>query len=183
MNNVGFYPTTQLNPYTTTIGSQGTYQSIMSYIYGASSYETINSTSATSTITTLEYTGLSLPFTPINSQNAILSYNIYSGDYGSDISAIVGVNMALYIDSNAPPAVGSSPPRTAVQIDSGGLGIGVFRTQTLVLTGGKIYGGNNLGAVYTMALNTQYYLNWYIFSATAGDVASLVILGMSMQSI
>ena len=179
MSNVGFYPTTQLNPYTTTIGSQGTYQSIMSYIYGASSYETIDATSATSTITTLEYTGLSLPFTPVNSQNAMVLYDIYSGNNG----ATVGLNMGLYIDSNAPPAIGSTPPVSAVEIDSGGLSLNVFRSQTLVLTGGKIYGGNDSGAAYTMALNTKYYLTWYMSSATSGDVASLYILGMSMQSI
>ena len=177
--NVGFYPTTQLNPYTTTIGSQGTYQSIMSYIYGASSYETINTASATSTITTLEYTGLDLPFKPLNSQNAIIAYNIYSGDN----SATVGLNMSLYIDSNAPPAVGSTPPATAVEIDSGALAIGFFRSQTLVLSGGKIYGGNNSGTSYTMTLNTPYYLTWYLSSDTAGDIASLVIFGMSIQSI
>ena len=177
--NVGFYPTTQLNPYTTTIGSQGTYQSIMSYIYGASSYETINTASATSTITTLEYTGLSLPFTPANAQNAMILYDIYSGNN----AATVGLNMGLYIDFNAPPAIGSAPPATAVAIDSGGLALNIFRSQTLVLTGNKVYGGNNSGASYTMTLNTPYYLTWYMSSTASGSLASLQVFGMSMQSI
>ena len=177
--NVGFYPTTQLNPYTTTIGSGGTFQSIMSYIYGASSYETINTASATSTITTLEYTGLDLPFTPANSQNAMILYDIYSGNN----AATVGLSMGLYIDYNPPPAIGSTPPVSAVAIDSGGLALSIFRSQTLVLTGGKIYGGNNSGASYTMALNTPYCLTWYLSSTASGSVASLVVLGMSMQSI
>ena len=177
--NVGFYPTTQLNPYTTTIGSGGTFQSIMSYIYGASSYEMMGTTSATSTVTTLEYTGLSLEFTPTNSQNALLMYNIYSGNN----SATVGLNMGLYIDSNAPPAAGAVPPATAIGIDSGGMVLGAFRSQTLLLTGGKVYGGNDNGNAITMSVNTPYYLTWYMNSATAGSVASLQVFGLSIQSI
>ena len=177
--NVGFYPTTELNPYTTTIGSGGTFQSIMSYIYGASSYEVMGTTSATSTVTTLEYTGLSLQFKPINSQDALILYNIYSGNN----SATVNLNMGLYIDSNAPPATGSVPPATATAIDSGGLALSSFRSQTLLIDNGVVYGGNNSGTPITMTLNTPYYLTWYMNSATAGDVASLQIFGLSMQSI
>lgn len=177
--NVGFYPTTQLNPYTTTIGSGGTFQSIMSYIYGASSYEVMGTTSATSTVTTLEYTGLSLQFTPVNSQDALISYDLFSGNN----AATANLTMGLYIDSNAPPATGSTPPATAIAIDSGGIVLNTFRSQTLLLTGGKVYGGNNNGAAITLSLNTPYYLTWYMNSATSGSVASLQVFGLSIQSI
>ena len=177
--NVGFYPTTQLNPYTTTIGSGGTFQSIMSYIYGASSYEMMGSTSAISTVTTLEYTGLSLEFTPTNSQEALIAYNIFSGNN----NATANLNMELYIDSNAPPTAGSIPPATATEIDSGSLNVGVFRSQTLLLENGKVYGGSNNGTAITISLNTPYYLTWYMQSLTAGSVASLQVFGLSMQSI
>ena len=179
MSNIGFYPTTQLNPYTTTIGSGGTFQSIMSYIYGASLYETINTASASSVAGNIQYTGLNLKFTPVNSQNALLKYDIYSGNG----LATTGIYMDLYFDSNPPPGSGSSPPGTAIEIDSGELALGVYRSQTLVLTGGKVYGGNNSGASYTLALNTPYYLTWYMYSAAAPSVGNLVIYGMSIQSI
>ena len=177
--NVGFYPTTQLNPYTTTIGSQGTFQSIMSYIYGASSYETMGSASAVSSTTAFGYTGFSLQFMPINSQSALILYDIFSGNN----SATVGLNMGLLIDSNAPPAIGAVPPATATQIDSGGLPLGVFRSQTLLLENGKVYGGNNNGDAFILNLNTPYYLTWYMNSLNATDVASLQIYGLSIQSI
>ena len=177
--NVGFYPTTQLNPATTTIGSQGNFQSIMSYIYGASSYEALGTSSATSSSTTLTYTGLSLAFTPVNSQNYMLSYNIYSGNN----SATVDLNMALYIDNNAPPAVSSTAPATALAIDGGELVLGGFRTQTLINVNNTIEGGNHSGTANTIALNTKYYFTWYLASTTAADVASLVIFGFSVQSV
>ena len=177
--NVGFYPTTQLNPYTTTIGSEGTFQSIMSYIYGASSYETLGTASyATTNIDSL-YTGISMAFTPINSQNALISYNIFSGNNGATNSLGEG----LYVDSNPPPATGSSPPATAIEIDNGALALNVFRSQTLLITGGKVYGGNISGVSLSMTLNTKYYLSWYASTATAGNVASLVVFGFSIQSI
>ena len=177
--NVGFYPTTQLNPATTTIGSQGNFQSIMSYIYGASSYEALGTSSATSSSTTLTYTGLSLAFTPTNSQNYMLNYNIFSGDN----SATVSLSMSLYVDTNAPPAAGSTPPATAIEIDGGGLALGGFRTQTLINVNNTIEGGNNSGTANTITLNTKYYFTWYLASTTAGDVASLQIFGFSIQSI
>ena len=162
-----------------TIGSQGTFQSIMSYIYGASSYETMGSASAVSSTTAFGYTGLSLQFTPINSQNALIQYNIFSGNN----SASTGLGMALFIDSNAPPASGSTPPATATQIDSGGIALGNFRSQTLLLDNGVVYGGNNNGNLVTLNINTNYYLTWYMQSQVAGDVASLQIFGMTIQSI
>lgn len=177
--NVGFYPTTQLNPYTTTIGSQGTYQSIMSYIYGASSYQFEGLGSATSSSTTIGYSGLSLKFTPTNSQNALINYNIYSGNNAATVELV----MQLFIDNNAPPAAGSAAPATAIIIDGGWLGLGNYRSQNLLISGGYVYGGNNSGAAVTLALNDTYYLTWYIASSTAGDVAGLVAFGLSIQSI
>ena len=184
MNNVGFYPTTQLNPYTTTIGSQGTFQSIMSYIYGAGVYETVNTDSAETSSSIQEYTGMNLSFTPINSRNALLSYNIYSGGTAGGLPApTAGIDMMLAIDTNSPPTVGSSPPATITQIDVGALSLDIYRTQTLNFTGGKIWGGANSGIPYTLILNTQYYLTWYFNSQVSGDYATLQLLGMSMQSI
>jgi hypothetical protein len=177
--NVGFYPTTQLNPYTTTIGSEGTYQSIMSYIYGASSYEVMASASAATTSTALGYSGLSLSFKPTNSQQALILYDIFCGNN----AATVDLNMSLYIDSNAPPASGSAPPATATQIDSISPPLGSFRSQTLLLTNSQVYGGANSGTAITLSLNTTYYLTWYISSVTSGSVASLQVYGLSIQSI
>ena len=181
MNNVGFYPTTQLNPYTTTIGSQGNFQSLMSYIYSAGVYETINSDSVTSTIYSLEleYSGFTLEFTPLNSTNIMILYNIYSGNN----NATVGFTMGLYIDDNPPPAIGSMPPVSAIEIDSGELALGFFRSQILVINNGIVYGGNNSGASCPLTINTKYYISWYLVSTTNGSLASLQLLGMSVQSI
>ena len=179
MSNVGFYPTTELNPYTTTIGSQGNYQSIMSYIYGASVYEMINTTSATSTIDSPEYSGLTLSFTPLNSTNIMIQYNIYSGLN----SATAALWMSLYIDDVPPPAVGGTIPTTAIAIDNSQINLDIYRSQTLVIMNGIVYGGGSSGNTYTITLNTKYYISWYMASQTAGSVASLYVYGMSIQSI
>ena len=177
--NVGFYPTTQLNPDTTTIGSQGTFQSIMSYIYGASSYKFMASALPTSTLATSTYTGLAVTFTPTNSQNALILYNIYS----DNSVATVNLTMGLYIDTNPPPAQWSAPPATAIQLDQGTLDLGVYRSQTLILANGLIWGGFNSQTSFTLNLNIEYYLTWYMASVTAGSTAGLHILGCSIQSI
>ena len=177
--NVGFYPTTQLNPYTTNIGSEGTFQSIMSYIYGASSYKALGTASATTSSTASTYTGINIEFTPVNSQNILINYNIFSGNNNAAANLVIG----LYIDTNSPPARGSAPPGTATEIDSGGLVTGAYRTQSLLMIGGEIYGGDNSGISYTINLNTKYYLTWYIYSQTAGSVAIFEMYGFSIQSI
>ena len=148
-------------------------------IAGNNNLSFLGTSSATSSSTTLTYTGLSLAFTPTNSQNYMLNYNIFSGDN----SATVALTMVLYIDNNPPPAAGSTPPATAIQIDSGGLTLGGFRTQTLINVNNTIEGGNNSGTANTITLNTKYYFTWYLASTTAGDVASLQIFGFSVQSI
>ena len=177
--NVGFYPTTQLNPYTTTIGSQGTYQSIMSYIYGASTYEFLSTGSYTTTSSTSLYTGISAKFTPANSTNFIITYDIYSG--GTNVA--VGNGVTLCIDTNPPPAVGSGFPSTAVTIDWGGLPLATYRSQELLISDGIVYGGYNSETAYTISLNIPYYFTWYVVSDTSGSVAGLTVLGMSIKSI
>ena len=175
--NVGFYSTAQLNPYTTTIGSGGTFQSIMSYIYGASSYETTGTASYICPATTdYLYTGISLAFTPINSQNALISYDIFNNN------TALSLNMYLSMDTTPPPSTGT-PASGLTLIDSGTLPLSTYRSQTLLITGGTLYGGNNSGAVITLDLNTKYYLTWYIQPGISTDSVSIMILGMSIQSI
>ena len=167
---IGFYPTTQLNPYTTTIGSEGTFQSIMSYIYGASSYESMQSATVTTSSTSETYSGIYMTFTPTNSLNTLISYDIYSGNN----SATVSLNTYLYIDT---VAGGQS-----IIIDNGNIPVDSYRTQKLIIIDGILYGGNNSGTSVNLTLNTKYYLSWYYSSGSAATT-TLAVLGFSIQSI
>ena len=162
--------------------SAGFYNSIIQNIYNASQYQAFQASgniTASTTDSSLNYSGMSLSFTPLHSENALIVYDIYSGLNGG----LATVNGSLFIDTNPPPPVGSLVVGTATQLDTALIVVNQHWTQTLFIMDGIIYGGSLGGFPYSLSTNIEYYLTWYLATITSGTSATLTVYGTAVKSV